>query len=746
MAAMSVQAQQADIHKMSAYVRSAATEWQTSKLTPQTSNLKSQTSNLKSPPSTLTAFVRISGTDADALLNGYGCRKYAQLGDICIASIPLSQVATLASHPAVQRIEANACGRTLMDTTTTVINALEVYNNSRFHQAFTGQGVVMGVMDVGFDLTHPNFYDATATHYRIGAFWDQLSKDTVGSPFPVGRDFVGYDAVLSQERSIDGLTQGHGTHTLGCAAGSGYDTPYRGMAFESDICLVSNAVESDIRYIDEADYYKYTTATDALGFKYLFDYADQQGKPCVASFSEGYPPYLDEEDQLYTEFLEQLCGPGHIIVVSAGNENQRKTYMAKPAGMTTAGAFLDVSSASAQYIIRTDSPCQLQLLLYEGHAPTRSLTVTLPAEATEQSLTDTLFIGSDTLAVALTTYHSAIAILKSHISNLKSQISNLKSQISTLHHLLRIHSNRKLPQLPYIALTLSGIDSDAEVFGSSSSALTERSNDPRWVAADYGHNILAPGCFPSVICVGSTSHRAVFRNQDGQWHVSSNVTPGKRSYYSSTGPTMDGQLKPDVTAPGQNIISSYSHFINEGDITRTDFCIRNSTSPDGQSYPWSIQSGTSMSTPIVAGAIALWLQAKPDLTPAEVLDVFSHTCRKPDDAMSYPNHDYGYGEIDVYRGLLHVLGLTDIQHISGHQPAHVRIKPQHGAIHLCFDQPLTSAVQVSIYSTAGVLLSKSELTPDCHEATLPVTAEGIILVQTDGLDAGVQGSQLLRMP
>lgn len=637
LAVMSVKAQRADIYKMSAYVCSAATEWQVQNFKHQTSNIKHQTSN------SLTAFVRITETDADALLTDYGCRKYAQLGDICIASIPLNRITSLATHPAVQRIEANPCGQLLMDTTATIINALPVYPPLTLHlppstllpHHFTGQGVVVGVMDVGFDLTHPNFYDQSATQYRIGAFWDQLSKDTIGSPFPVGRDYVGYEAVLAQQHSVDGITEAHGTHTLGSAAGSGYDSPYRGIAYESDICLVNNAVSSDIEYIDEADLYKYTTAVDALGFKYIFDYADQQGKPCVASFSEGYPPYLDEEDQLYAEFLEQLCGPGHIIVVSAGNENLVKTYLEKPVGMSEAGAFIDASGTSAQFRLKANGSAQLHVMLYEGHESPRTLTFQIPPS----TFTDTLFIGRDTLAVTYNSYPSDF----------------LDESIGTLE----LSSNRKLPQLPDVALVVEGSDIHVEVFGSSLCALTERSSDTRWQDADYGHNILAPGCFSSVICVGSTAHRTSYQNQYGTWSTSENIDVGHRSPFSSTGPTMSGLMKPDVMAPGQNIISSFNHFYPEHNDDRNNYIIANSEF-NGQLYPWLVQSGTSMSTPIVAGVIALWLQAKPDLTPADILGVFSRTCRHPDSNMSYPNNEYGYGEIDAYQGLLDVLSMTSI--------------------------------------------------------------------------------------
>ena len=255
-------------------------------------------------------------------LSEYGCKVYARLGDISIVTVPVSQLEALSQLPEVKRIEASPSAQLTMDTVPKVIKALPAYLQTPQHGAFTGKGVVMGVMDVGFDLTHPTFFnDPTLSNYRIKAFWDQLAPSTDDDRLPVGREYTTTEELLEKGCATDSKTQNHGTHTSGIAAGSGYDMPYRGIAYESDIVLVANAVTSDTIYIDPKDYQKYTSATDALGFKYLFDYAEQQGKPCVVSFSEGYMPYMDEDDELYSEFLERLTGPGRILVASAGNED-----------------------------------------------------------------------------------------------------------------------------------------------------------------------------------------------------------------------------------------------------------------------------------------------------------------------------------------------------------------------------------------------------------------------------------------
>jgi hypothetical protein len=51
--------------------------------------------------------------------------------------------------------------------------------------------------------------------------------------------------------------------------------------------MVANAVSNNANLIDSTLYDRFTFATDALGFKYLFDYANSVGKPCVVTFSEG---------------------------------------------------------------------------------------------------------------------------------------------------------------------------------------------------------------------------------------------------------------------------------------------------------------------------------------------------------------------------------------------------------------------------------------------------------------------------
>jgi hypothetical protein len=62
---------------------------------------------------------------------------------------------------------------------------------------------------------------------------------------------------------------------------------------------------------------------------------------------------------------------------------------------------------------------------------------------------------------------------------------------------------------------------------------------------------------------------------------------------------------------------------------------------------------------MVAGIIAQWMEAVPTLSREQVLEVFEATCRRPDSSLTYPNNDYGYGEIDAEAGLDYLLSNYD---------------------------------------------------------------------------------------
>ena len=680
---------------------------------------------------TVCAFIRITD-DADRILRQNGCQKLAQAGNIYIAAIPADRLGALSQERNVSRIEARRGTHALMDSMAIHLNALPVYAGTSLPQAYTGKDVVMGIMDIGFDLTHPNFYDAQAANYRIKRLWDQISPDTIGSSLFVGRDYSGERELLDLGCSYDGKQQTHGTHTLGIAAGSGYNSPYRGMAWESDICLVNNATTEDIALIDTADYDKYTFATDALGFKYIFDYAQSVGKPCVVSFSEGSEQDFYGYDVLYYAMLDSLLGPGRILVASAGNNGNVVNFIHKERGRERAGTFVQTNIDRMSLTAKADAPFTLRTTIYN----TEPVIIEIPTDevlAREDSCyTDSVLIDDRMYYITLTAYPSCY-------------IPTETCYDIELRALANLGSHKPL------SVEFVGRDADIEVYRNSGNLVTNPLA-PELCDATVGRTIHSPSSAPRVICVGATGYRTGITNYLGEYREFNQGNDGRRSSYSSIGPTFDGRIKPDVMAPGSNIISSYSSYYLEnnpqaGDI-RSDvehFDFR------GRTYSWNSNAGTSMATPAVGGAIALWLQAKPTLTPEEAMDVIAHTSSHYNESLSYPNNEYGYGQIDVYRGLLYILGIDGIEGLSQHQPKAVSIVPiGQGQLQLRFEGNeglSTPSFSIRIFNTSGQLVSTQSLTGGQEEYTIDLSSlpRGVYAVQVNTGQPTTTGSTLVRL-
>lgn len=115
-------------------------------------------------------------------------------------------------------------------------------------------------------------------------------------------------------------------------------------------------------------------------------------------------------------------------------------------------------------------------------------------------------------------------------------------------------------------------------------------------------SISTPGISRKVITVGSSDD-----------NIAVEVFGSRTKDYSGRGPTPYCIKKPDVVAPGSNIIScNISRFLNKG----KNGTVKVNTSDNPMMY--TVKSGTSMATPIVTGAIALLLSAYPNMTNREV--------------------------------------------------------------------------------------------------------------------------------
>ena len=212
---------------------------------------------------------------------------------------------------------------------------------------------------------------------------------------------------------------------------------------------------------------------------------------------------------------------------------------------------------------------------------------------------------------------------------------------------------------------------------------------------------------------------------------------GHLASFSSCGPTIDGRVKPDVVAPGHNILSVYNSFYEPGPAEEVEKKTAYKANVFGKEYAiWSM-SGTSMSSPITAGVIALWLQANPKLSPEDIMGVIQRTSHQPELEFSGTDKNiyYGWGEIDAYAGLLDILGLTGIEELSKHQPAGMKFRVDGHTLHI---DGLGSATSVTVFDLSGRPVLRTVTNDGIIQ--LPEFAAGVYAVQV-----GKQGSTLIRL-
>ena len=688
------------------------------------------------------AFVNtMADSSADGgLFDKYGAEVLDAQGDIFIVKIPMYLLDSICAESEVRRIEAGRCSSVCLDSTALKMNVLPVYQGQSLPQAYTGKGVVMGLMDVGFDFTNPSFrdpggeYAGESSPTRIKAVWDMLSADTVGSCRPVGAEYIGSDAVLGYGRSADSKLQWHGSHTLGIAAGNGYTTLYRGIAYESDICLVSNVVTSDMPLVSDKDLYLYTSATDALGFKYIFDYAQRCGQPCVISFSEGFPATYDHDDWLYQEYLRRITGPGRIIVASAGNEALMPTYLHKQAGKVFAANGLYTGDMRQSMIVKSDGkPFLVCFSDFAGNNTVALCCDTLANDSTVSAYFD--FPSQDFMgSVSITRYSSPFmpgaAIYMLTIEHDKDHRADTRMRMSLKD---RIEGESGDVEAMCVSATVKFYENDGD--------------------AEFGHILHGPAYFDGVIGVGATVRRPVYRLISGEENRSlidqGLVKKGQPlAYFSSYGPTADGRVKPDVVANGMVVVSADNSFFRE--VNTDEYYEKNhlvaKTEFGGRVYDWHGAWGTSMSAPVVGGAVALWLEARPTLSPSDIMDILKATCSHPVEDSVYPSDCFGYGEIDVYKGMLYVLGLTDIDGIDMNNPKGIDVRLSGRKLTVELADGTEEYISVTVYSADGrkVMSERVMISGSSGIVDLDGLPAGVYAVQFGG-QGFVNGSMLIRI-
>lgn len=486
-----------------------------------------------------------------------------------------------------------------------------------------GRGTLIGIVDTGIDYTNPLFrYQDGST--RIAGLWDQsipAGGDTIPPGVPAYYELSGasYGTEFTREQINQALasdspldlvpstdTNGHGTFLAGIAAGGSLpEQDFTGAAPECELIVVK--LKQAKRYLRE--FYLVSQDADAyqendimMGIKYLRVTAFRLGRPLIILIAlgsnlgshEGTSP-LSSVVQDASRFL------GRAAVIAAGNETGRAHHYfgTIPAGQEWDDVEIRVGPE--------ESGRGFTLELWASTADTYSVGFISPSG---EIISRIPIIARNETSIPFLLEPTVITVNYQLIeSGAGKQLifMRFRNPVAGIWK-VRVYNTQYFTGEFHMWLPSEGLVSDETVFLRPTPDTT----------------ITLPGNTAAPITVGAYNHL----NNSIYIHSSRGFTPS-------------GIVKPELAAPGVNVMGP--------SVGRRA----------GGSVPMTTRSGTSVAAAHVAGAVASlygWGIVESNQITMSQASVKSYLIRgaRRNPALRYPNEEWGYGALDLYETFLRI--------------------------------------------------------------------------------------------
>ena len=466
-----------------------------------------------------------------------------------------------------------------------------------------GRGVMIGFIDTGIDYRLPLFQDFSGAT-RILGIWDQAAGMTYTKEQI--DDALKSQTPLNLVPSID--TNGHGTALASIAAGSRDETAgFTGAAPNAYIGVVK--LKPAKRYL--RDFFLIREDADAfqesdimLGITYLFTLARRYATPLVICLGVG----TNMGDHVGRSNLEIMLNEmssfnGTCFVTAAGNETGF--------GHHYRGTTPPSNNVHKVELLVGENETGFSMELWAQNigvytigfiSPTGQVIQGLPARSEEAETLNFLVEGTEI------TVYSRIVVNSSGGQVIFLRFRDPLPGIWTIV----ITNVLDVSDTFHIWLPSRGFISDGTAF----------------LRPDPDTIITGPGNAQYPITVGAYDHTT-----DGIY------------IHSSRGYSRSGQIKPEIAAPGVDILSAaLPPAAQTGPITSTSY---------------ARVTGTSAAAAHVAGAAALllhWgiLEGNDDYMNSSTIKTYLVRGAKRNPALTYPNREFGYGTLDLYQAFLNL--------------------------------------------------------------------------------------------
>ena len=299
-------------------------------------------------------------------------------GGYAIISIPETEIESLSQNPQIEYIEKPK-NLVLSLYEARAASCITPVQNPPL--SLTGKGIIVGIVDSGIDIFHPDFRNEDGTT-RILELWDQTIPNEEDSSFFYNRGKIFSREEINQvlidnDQSFPSRDpSGHGTHVAGIAAGNGRASrgEQKGVAPESELLIVKlgNTFPEGFP----------RTTEHMLGMDYCVRKAADLNMPLALNISFGNSYGSHDGSSLLETFIDNLSNLGRTtIAIGSGNEGNK--------GRHAAGQLMDETPMQIELAV-SPNETSLNVQLWKNYVDTFQFRLVAPSGAsvilTEQSI------------------------------------------------------------------------------------------------------------------------------------------------------------------------------------------------------------------------------------------------------------------------------------------------------------------------------------------------------------------------
>lgn len=587
-------------------------------------------------------------------------------GNILLSSFPTERISEISLIPGISRIQLARPVYPKLSRARAASGIDKIHNGVELPAPFTGKGVLTGIIDSGMDPNHINFKD-TAGNSRIKQL-KYIRPSSDGTKMLVSE----YTPEQLSTFKTDDTSTYHGTHTMGIMAGGYKGEIKEGINNSDELSTLKNpfygaATESDIL----ASCGQLNDMFIAYGIEYMAQYAYNTKQPLVVNLSLGSNLGPHDGKGMMSQYLDLASAQDNILfTISAGNEGDMNIALNKSFTETDTivQTFIHPTALGAEnrhgkygqiQIYSNDSTVfDTQVVVYNTKRKRVAFRMAIEGTlegtghywVTDEADQQEGDIVAPDLAKYFDGYIGLGCMKDEDTGRFYTLVDYLALNNATYNanneYLLGIVVNGKNGQR--VDFFCDGVYTDMSSEGIEG-----------WTSGSTDGSISDLACTKSALVVGSYNNMDSWVSLDGKTYGYDDrfSKTGSVSDFSSYGTILDGRSLPHLCAPGATIISSTSSpFVFAPDNGILPMHLQGKTGDD--KYFWEQMVGTSMSAPLVAGSIALWLEADPTLTPEQIKTIAIESCIRDADVTDDTANKvrWGAGKFDAYAGLKTVLG------------------------------------------------------------------------------------------